>query len=108
MLEISPAKVVHIIYQSREGGMGERELHEFIRGLNEDEQAHLVALAWIGRGVFDAADFADAVQTAFSERSAPTDKYLMGMPHLAENLEAGLEAMGIDVTEAEDDFLRDH
>ena len=34
MLEISPAKVVHIIYQSREGGMAERELHAFIRGLN--------------------------------------------------------------------------
>lgn len=108
MLEISPAKVVHIIYQSREGNMGERELHAFIQGLNEDEQAHLVALAWVGRGVFDAADFGEAVRTAFSERAAPTDQYLMGMPHLAENLEAGLEAMGINVSEAEDDFLRDH
>jgi len=107
-LEISPAKVVHIIYQSREGGMGERELHEFIRGLNEDEQAHLVALAWVGRGVFEADDFGDAVETAYAERSAPTDKYLMGMPHLAENLEAGLEALGVDVSAVEDDFLRDH
>ena len=35
MLEISPAKVVHIIYQSREGAMAERELHAFIRGLND-------------------------------------------------------------------------
>ncbi|WP_149141210.1 DUF3775 domain-containing protein [Gemmobacter caeruleus] len=108
MLEISPAKVVHIIYQSREGNMGERELHAFIQGLNEDEQAHLVALAWVGRGVYEAGDFADAVETAFNERAAPTDQYLMGMPHLAENLEAGLEAMGFDVAEVEDDFLRDH
>ncbi len=108
MLEISPAKVVHIIYQSREGGMAERELHEFIRGLNEDEQAHLVALAWIGRGVYEAGDFSEAVNTAYAERSAPTDRYLMGMPHLAENLEAGLEAMGVDVSAEEEDFLRDH
>ncbi|MBT9246916.1 DUF3775 domain-containing protein [Gemmobacter fulvus] len=108
MLEISPAKVAHIIYQSREGRMGEGELHAFIAGLNEDEQAHLVALAWVGRGVYEADDFQEAVNTAFTERSAPTDRYLMGMPHLAENLEAGLEAMGLDVTEVENDFLRDH
>lgn len=108
MLEISPAKVVHIIYQSREGDMAERELHEFIRGLNEDEQAHLVALAWVGRGVYEPTDFPEAVATAFAERSAPSDQYLMGMPHLAENLESGLEAMGIDVTAEEEDFLRNH
>lgn len=108
MIEISTAKVVHIIYQSREGDRMERELHAFIRSLNEDEQAHLVAIAWVGRGVYDAADYGEALQTAFSERAAPTDHYLMGMPHLAENLEAGLDAMGIDVTQAEEDFLRHH
>ncbi|GGW32696.1 hypothetical protein GCM10011452_21390 [Gemmobacter lanyuensis] len=108
MLEISPAKVVHIIYQAREGDMAAAELHAFIRGLNDDEQAHLVALAWVGRGAFDAADFAEAVETAYQERMTPTDGYLMGMPHLAENLEAGLEAMGVDVSAVEDDFLRDH
>jgi len=29
----------------------------------------------------------------------------MGMPHLAENLEAGLEALGVDVTGEEEDLL---
>jgi hypothetical protein len=29
----------------------------------------------------------------------------MGMPHLAENLEAGLDALGIDVAGEEEDFL---
>lgn len=108
MLEISAAKVVHVIYQAREGNMADRELHAFIKGLNEDEQAQLVALAWVGRGVFEAGDFAEALATAYAERAAPTDQYLMGMPHLAENLEAGLDAMGIDVTGAEEDFLREH
>ncbi|GHC12193.1 uncharacterized protein DUF3775 [Gemmobacter caeni] len=108
MIEISPAKVVHVIYQSREGDMGDRELHAFIRALNEDEQAHLVAIAWVGRGVYEAGDYAEALATAYRERAVPTDKYLMGMPHLAENLEAGLEAMGIDVSAEEEAFLRDH
>ena len=44
-----------------------------------------------------------------AEAMTPTEDYLMGMPHLPENLEAGLEALGIDVTDAEEDFLEgDH
>jgi len=105
MLEITPQKVVHIVYQVREGRMGEAEVHAFIDGLNDDEKANLVALAWVGRGAFEPEDFADAVRTAHEEATTPTASYLMGMPHLAENLEAGLEAMGIDVTDEEEDFL---
>lgn len=105
MLEITPAKVVHVIYQAREGEMAEAELHEFIAGLNEDEKAHLTAIAWVGRGAFEPEDFAEAVATAIAEATTPTEDYLMGMPHLAENLEAGLEALGIDVSGEEEDFL---
>ena len=104
MIEISPQKVVHVIFQAREGATG-RTLEAFIAGLNDDEKAHLVALAWVGRGAFEPEDYDEAVETALSEASTPTEQYLMGMPHLAENLEAGLEAMGIDVTRAEEDFL---
>jgi hypothetical protein len=105
MLEISPEKVVHIIFQSREGDTAEEELHAFIDALNDDEKAHLTAIAWVGRGAFEPEDYDQAVETAYTEATVPTDQYLMGMPHLAENLEAGLEALGIDVTEVESDFL---
>ena len=105
MLEISPAKVAHVIFQSREGDMGEDELRAFIAGLNEDEQAHLVAIAWVGRGAFEPEDYATAVETAFAEATVPTATYLAGMPHLSENLEAGLEALGVNVSDAEADFL---
>lgn len=104
-LEITPAKVVHVIYQAREGEMAEAELHEFIAGLNDDEKAHLTAIAWVGRGAFEPEDFAEAVETAFAEATTPTESYLMGMPHLAENLEAGLDALGVDVSGEEEDFL---
>ena len=50
-------------------------------------------------------DLQEAINTAISEATTPTADYLMGMPHLAENLEAGLEALGIDVSGEEEDFL---
>lgn len=85
--------------------MAEAEVHAFIDGLNDDEKASLVAIAWVGRGAFDAEDYAEAVATARAEATTPTADYLLGMPHLAENLESGLEALGVDVTAAEEDFL---
>ena len=104
-MEISPRKVVHIIFQAREGRMADAELRAFIDNLNADEQAALVAIAWVGRGAFEAEDYAEAVATAEAEATTPTADYLMGMPHLAENLENGLEALGVDVSAEEEDFL---
>ena len=103
--EISIKKVVHIVFQAREARRAP-ELRAFIASLNEDEQAHLTAIAWIGRGAFEPEDYDDAVATAYSEATTPTADYLLGMPHLPENLEAGLEALGIDVTDAEEDFFQ--
>jgi len=102
--EINLRSVVHIIFQARETGR-DSELHAFIDALNDDEKAHLVAIAWIGRGAFEPEDYDEAVATAFAEATTPTADYLMGMPHLSENLESGLEALEIDVSEAEDDFF---
>ena len=104
-LEITPAKVVHVIYQAREGDLAAAELQEFIAALNDDEKATLTAIAWVGRGAFEPEDFDEALATAYAEATTPTETYLMGMPHLAENLEAGLEALGIDVSGEEEDFL---
>lgn len=104
-LEISPQKVVHVIYLAREGAVGDAELHAFIEALNDEEKAYLTAIAWVGRGAFDPEDLAEAVATAITEATTPTADYLMGMPHLAENLEAGLDALGVDVSGEEEDFL---
>ena len=105
MLEINLQKVVHVVFLAREAGIGASELHDFIEGLNVDEKAQLTAIAWVGRGAFEAEDFADALATATAEATIPTSDYLMGMPHLAENLEAGLDALGVDVAGTEEDFL---
>ncbi|WP_028028401.1 DUF3775 domain-containing protein [Gemmobacter nectariphilus] len=105
MIEIGIDKVVQVLFLAREGDAGAAEMKAFVDALNDDEKAHLTAIAWVGRGAFEPEDYASAVETAFAEATIPTATYLAGMPHLSENLEAGLEALGVDVSDAEADFL---
>lgn len=105
-LPIPPIKVAQVILLAREDShAAEAELREFIEALDDDEQAGLVACMWIGRGTFDAEDLTEALDTAMAEATTPTFDYLNGSPHLAEHLENGLDALGIDVTDLEDDLL---
>lgn len=108
MLDISTGKIVRIIFLTREYGPDSLHLSDYISGLNEDEQVSLVALMWVGRDSFDASDFEEAKETARIEATAPTEQYLSGIPDLAELLESGMEALGIDVTDAEDHFRQDN
>ncbi|MEC3859734.1 DUF3775 domain-containing protein [Mesobacterium sp. TK19101] len=104
---ISPRKVAQVVLMSRELDRAEAELRAFIDRLNEEEQAALVTVMWVGRDSFDAEDWQEAYQTALSEATTPTADYLIGTPHLSENLEAGMEAFGVSVTDIEDDLMLD-
>ena len=133
-LQIAPDKVAHVIIKAREydakvgswddsakSGDAEEdpdsiledladdptraELAAFIDALNDDEQVHLVALTWIGRGTFGPEDLDEAVETARNERVNATSQYLLGIPLLADYLEEGLEKLGISVEDAEKDVL---
>ncbi|SHM28108.1 DUF3775 domain-containing protein [Roseibium suaedae] len=73
--------------------MTEEELRELIADLNVDEAAELVAVVWVGRGDYEAEDFPQAVEDAKDRANASTAKYLMGMPLLADHIEAGLDAL---------------
>ncbi|MDV7141230.1 DUF3775 domain-containing protein [Tropicimonas sp. TH_r6] len=106
MLEISTGKLVRVIALTREFGPESPHLRNYISGLNVDEQVSLVALCWIGRESFAAEELDDALDTARRERSAPTEDYLSGMPELADFLEDGMDAVGLDVAHEEDN-LRD-
>ena len=92
-LEISPTKIGYVIVKAREcaakvaawddGATSDHDadsilesfsddatreqLKAFIRDMNEDEQAGLVALAWIGRGSFGPEELDEALDTARSE-----------------------------------------
>lgn len=105
MQNISPRQVAAVIVMARELSRAEGELRGLIDRMGEEEQAALVAVMWVGRGAFDAEDWAEAYETALSEATTPTADYLIGTPHLADNLEAGLEAYGYDATGEEDELL---
>ena len=69
------------------------ELMEFVRGLDEDEQVELVALAWIGRGTYDVSEWNEAVNEARRAHNKRTAEYLTSLPKLGDYLEEGLSAM---------------
>jgi hypothetical protein len=78
-----------------------RELRAKIAGLDDDSKAALVALTWIGRGDYEADEWADAFTAARERREAPTTRYLMGIPLLGDLLSEGANALGISVTDEE-------
>ena len=104
-MELSPQQVAQVILMGHELDRAEGELRSFIDAMPEDKRAELTALYWIGRGSFEVDDWAEAVETAFAEATTPTADYLLGSPHFADHLEAGAEAMGIDITDVEEDLL---
>ena len=130
MLNIAPEKVAHVIVlarefdaqveswdqagddegsdsilESRSGGVVASALKTFISDLNVDEQVSLVAVAWIGRGTYEPEELGDALETAHAERVNPTEDYLLGIPLLADHLEAGLDRLGISVEDSEAGIL---
>jgi hypothetical protein len=131
MLEISPSKVARVIIrartldaktgrwdtpmddaeadsilESRPSDATEDELRSYISDMNRDEQASLVALAWIGRETFTADDLEEAIETAKSEATTPTEDYLLGIPLLSDYLTSGLDALGYDTESLIDDHLK--
>ena len=71
-----------------------RELIEFIKDLDVDEAAAVVALAWIGRDDFQPEEWKIAVADAKERAEGPTWKYLMEMELLPDYLEDALSAFG--------------
>ncbi len=123
MLTIDPDKVCHIVVKARALDAGlefagddpdsalageaveERfdeetsdatgaELAAFIDGLNVDEQAELVALAWIGRGSCVRAEWAEALRDARHAHAGRVADYLLAMPLLGDYLADGLAEFG--------------
>jgi hypothetical protein len=123
MLPIDPDKVCHIIVKARafdaktdvvEDDPGsnqaedemleviedypddatEDELRAFIDSLNVDEQAALVALAWIGRGSYSREEEEDVLREAREQHPTRVADYLMGLPMLGDYLAEGLAAYG--------------
>lgn len=77
------------------------ELSAMIRGLNEDEQIDLVALAWLGRGDGDISDWREIRLEADRAHNRRTAQYLIGIPLLSDYLEEALSQFGHSAEEFE-------
>lgn len=74
------------------------EIEDWLSALDQEAQAELVALYWIGRGDYDGRDFPRAVRQAEERCTGPTAAYLLGAPMLGDYLEIGLdEVIAADV-----------
>lgn len=130
MLQIHPDKVCFIIANSKEfqaqeevsaedagAGAGDEDFRsvllaypddptynetvEFIDALSDDEQAELVALTWLGRDDYTAAEWGQALQDAIERHSGATAAYLLGIPLLPNYLESGLAQFGFSCEDFE-------
>jgi hypothetical protein len=81
------------------------ELVGFIHAMNEDERADLVALAWLGRGDGELADWDELRSQALQEHNKRTASYLLGMPMLADYLEEGLAQFDESIEDVEAEHL---
>ena len=84
----------HIMLTDAAGRSLRRELIEFIKDLDVDEAAALVALAWIGRGDMQPEEWKIAVAQAKERAEGPTWRYLLEMELLPDYLEDALSAFG--------------
>ena len=72
----------------------EEELRAIVDDLADDEQAEVIALAMVGRGTFDASEWADALDAAAEEIFDAAD-WMLAEPTFSSDLEAGLAAFDL-------------
>ena len=72
---------------------------ETISAMSVGRQETLVALAWVGRGDYEAEEWEDALKLAAERDNGNVAGYLSGMPMLADHLEAGAATLGIGLSD---------
>ena len=74
----------------------EEELTGILDDLAEDQQAEVLAFAWVGLGTYDATEWSEAIEAAGEESNIVEE--LMDMPMLASVIESGMAAFDISCT----------
>ena len=70
----------------------EEEVQALLDDLADDQLAETVALAWVGRGTYDATEWDDAFSEASDLNADERVDEMLDMPLLASYLDAGLAA----------------
>lgn len=85
------------VLQDAPGDLSRPEVVREIAGLNERQQAELVALLWIGRGDAEPEEWLQTVETARERKEVPTPRYLLSDPLLPEYWREGAARLGIEI-----------
>ena len=83
--------------QDSPGDLSREEVREELQGLDERQQAELVALMWIGRGDAEPEEWEATLSLARERRDSPTPNYLLRQPLVGEHWEEGAVRLGIDL-----------
>lgn len=70
----------------------EEEVRALLDDLGEDQVQELLALAWVGRGTYDASEWDEALEEARESDGESAIDELLDMPTLAAFLDSGLSA----------------
>ena len=76
----------------------EEEMVAALDELPDDQVAEVLALAWVGRGTYDASEWEEALEEANDRSGESPAEQLMEMPMLAGYLDAGLAAFDLSCT----------
>jgi hypothetical protein len=74
----------------------EEEVRGLLEDLGEDQVQEILALAWVGRGTYDASEWNDALEEARDADGEDPIEQLLEMPALAGLLDAGLAAFDMN------------
>jgi len=89
------------LLQETPDDMTEDSLRQFIDELNEDEQAALIALAWIGRGDYGPDEWEEARSLAAERNESEAASYLLEMDMLGDLLAEGVASFGLSIEDVE-------
>ncbi|WP_115707906.1 DUF3775 domain-containing protein [Legionella sainthelensi] len=76
-----------------------QETVKYIDDLRPDQRATLVALMYLGRGDYDIEEWEEAFNFAHDELTKRTGEYLLSRPSVADDIERGLNMLGISYRE---------
>ena len=74
----------------------EEEMVALLDDLGEDQVQEILALAWVGRGTYDASEWEEALEAAADPDAEDPVDQLLDMPTLAAYLDAGLAAFDLN------------
>jgi hypothetical protein len=79
------------------GDLSRQEVQRELQGLDDRQQAELVALMWIGRGDAEPEEWNQTVELARQLKTGPTPRYLLRHPLVAEHWQEGAAKLGIEL-----------